>query len=281
VKNEIPDISIPMLVVDNPYLAFAKTLKLFYIKPYIPSGISKNAVIGKNVTLGNEVSIFSNVYICDGVAIGDRVSLYPFVYIGSNVSIGEGTTIYPNSTILDNVTIGKNVVIHSGSVLGSDGYGYVRINNTHYKIPQVGGVIVEDDVEIGANVTVDRATLGNTIIGKGTKIDNLVQIAHNVIIGKNCLIVSQAGISGSVEIGNNVTIAGQAGIADHLKIDDGVTVIGKSGVTHDLKYGIYSGVPAIPHREWLRAQSCYAKLPDIVKRLRELEKKIEELSRRL
>jgi UDP-3-O-[3-hydroxymyristoyl] glucosamine N-acyltransferase len=273
-REKIPGISINMLIVDNPHLAFAKTLELFYKKPHTPIGISKEAIIGNNVTFGRDVSIHPVVYIGQNVSIGNRVTLYPAVFIGNNVSIADNSIVYPNVSILDNVKIGQNVIIHSGSVIGSDGFGYVRDQNQHYKIPQVGGVIVEGEVEIGANVTIDRATMGNTIIGQGTKIDNLVQIAHNVKIGKNCLILSLAGISGSVELGNNVIIAGQTGIADHKKIGDGVIATGKSGVTDNLAHGVYSGYPAIPHKEWLKAQSIYAKLPELLRRLRDLEKKV-------
>jgi len=272
--EEIGKLPISIVVVDNPHLAFARTLEIFYSKPPIPSGISKEAFIGKDVNFGNDVTVSSFVYIADNVTIKDRVIIFPGVYIGNDVIIGEDTIIYPNVTIRENVKIGKKVIIHSGAVIGSDGFGYVQDKGENYKIPQVGGVIIEDNVEVGANVTIDRATLGNTVIGSGTKIDNLVQIAHNVKIGKNCIILAQVGISGSVEIGDNVVLAGQAGIADHTKIANGVTVIGKSGVTGDLEAGVYSGVPAIPHKQWLRAQSVYAKLPDILRRIQELERKI-------
>ncbi len=275
-KEELDGVSVNMLIVDNPYLAFAKTLELFYTKPPVPLGISKESVIGENVMLGNDVSIYPMAYIGNNVSVGNQAIIFPSVYIGNNVSIGDNSVIYPNTTILDNVKIGKHVIIHSGSVIGSDGFGYIQVKEEHYKIPQAGGVIIEDNVEIGASVTIDRATVGNTIIGSGTKIDNLVQVAHNVRTGKNCLIIAQVGISGSVQIGNNVVLAGQAGVIDHKKISDGVIVVGKSGVTNDLEHGVYSGVPAIPHKEWLKAQSIYAKLPELYKRLRELEKKVKQ-----
>ncbi len=163
---------------------------------------------------------------------------------------------------------------HAGTVIGSDGYGYVFEQGKHYKIPQVGGVIIEDEVEIGANVCIDRATLGNTIIGAGTKIDNLVQVAHNVKIGKNCIIVAQVGISGSVEIGDGVILAGQVGIRDHIKIGSQAIVGAQSGVSSDIPDGqVFSGSPAIPHKTWLRAQSIYSKLPEYIKRLQEIERK--------
>jgi UDP-3-O-[3-hydroxymyristoyl] glucosamine N-acyltransferase len=199
--------------------------------------------------------------------------LYPGVYVGEGSTIGEGTIIYPNVTIRENVTIGKNSIIHAGAVIGSDGFGYVFENGQHYKIPQVGGVVVEDNVEIGANVSIDRATLGNTIIATGTKIDNLVQIAHNVKIGQNCIIVAQTGISGSSVLGNGVILAGQVGIVDHVTLADRVMIGAKSGVSNDIQEaGAYSGIPAIPHKVWLKAQALYAKLPELAKRLREVER---------
>lgn len=276
-KDKIEGISASIVITDNPRLAFAKALEIFYRKPSIPSGVSKEALIGKGVNLGNDVTIFPFVYIADNVTIGDHVIIFPFVYIGNNVFIGEDTLIYPNVTIRENVKVGKKVIIHSGAVIGSDGFGYVQDKGKNYKIPQVGGVIIEDDVEIGANVTIDRATLGNTIIGKGTKIDNLIQIAHNVKIGKDCLMAAQVGIAGSTELGDRVMLAGQVGIADHKHISDDVIVGAKSGVSNNLKPGVYSGILAIPHKDWLRAQGVYTKLPELLKRVRAIETEVSLL----
>jgi UDP-3-O-[3-hydroxymyristoyl] glucosamine N-acyltransferase len=274
VKEEIEGLSNNMLIVDNPHLAFARVLEIFYVKPYTPFGISDRAVIGNNVKIGDDVSIYPLAYISDNVTIGSRVTISPGVFIGEGTSIGDNTFIYPNVTIREAVKVGKNVIIHSGTVIGSDGFGYVKERDSHYKIPQVGGVVIEDEVEIGANVTIDRATVGNTIIGSGTKIDNLVQIGHNVIIGKNCIIVAQVGISGSVEIGDSVVLAGQVGVRDHVKIGSRTMVGAQSGIANDIGEGqIYSGSPAIPHKTWLRAQSIYARLPEYIKRLHELERK--------
>ncbi|GBE06683.1 MAG TPA: UDP-3-O-(3-hydroxymyristoyl)glucosamine N-acyltransferase [Nitrospirae bacterium] len=272
-KEEIKETGASLVIVENPHLAFARVLEIFHNKPFKPLGVSKEAFIGRNVDIGNDVSVYPAAFIHDNVMIGDRVAVYPGVYIGENVSIGEDSIIYPNVTVLENVKIGKKTIIHSGTVIGSDGFGYVPDGEKHYKIPQVGGVVIEDNVEIGANVTIDRATIGNTVIGSGTKIDNLTQIAHNVRVGRNCLLIAQAGIAGSTELGNNVVLGGQAGVADHRKIADRVLVGAKSGVGNDLKQGAYSGIPAIPHRVWLRAQSIYSKLPELLKRLKELEKK--------
>jgi len=271
------DSPITMLVVDHPQLAFAKALEIFHPSPYVSAGISDRAVIGNNISTGDDVSIYPLSYICDNVSLGARVTISSGVYIGEGVIIGDDSLIYPNVTIREKTRIGKNVIVHSGTVIGSDGFGYVPDKGTHHKIPQTGGVIIQDDVEIGANVTVDRATLGDTIIGQGTKIDNLVQIGHNVKIGTNCIIVSQVGISGSVEIGDGVVLAGQVGIRDHIKIGNGAIVGAQSGIGSDIPDGqIYSGSPAIPHKTWLRAQSIYAKLPEYIRRLQGIERKLEK-----
>jgi UDP-3-O-[3-hydroxymyristoyl] glucosamine N-acyltransferase len=199
-----------------------------------------------------------------------------------NVEIGDNVLIFPTVTIRENSKIGNNVIIHSGSVIGSDGFGYTPNEKGEYvKIPQIGNVIIEDDVEIGSNVSIDRAMLGSTIIKKGSKIDNLVQIAHNVIIGENTAISAQTGVSGSTEIGNNVIVAGQVGFADHLVIADKVIVAAKSGVSKSLtKPGIYFGSPAKEHREALRLEGHIRSLPDYAAKIKELEKRIEELSKR-
>ena len=222
-------------------------------------GIHESAVIDNTVTLGKDVSIGACAVIEEGVSIGD------------------GSIIYPNVTVCRNSQIGKNVIVHAGAVIGSDGFGYATIDGVHKKIPQLGIVVVEDDVEIGANVTIDRARFDKTIIGKGSKIDNLVQIAHNAILGENCIFVSQSGISGSSEVGNNVIVAGQVGIAGHLKLEDNVIVGAKSGVTKSLSAGKYWGVPAKPMTDELREKGALAKLPELLKKVKQLEKEIEEL----
>jgi len=275
--EKIEGVTASILIVDNPRLAFAKILDIFYKKPFMPLGISKEAVIGSGSNFGDDISIHPFAYIHNNVSIGSRAIIFPYVYIGSNVSIGDDSIIYPNVTIRENVKIGKKVIIHSGTVIGSDGFGYVQDKGRHHKIPQVGGVIIEDNVEIGANVTIDRATTGSTLIGNGTKIDNLVQIAHNVRIGRNCIIVAQVAIGGSVETGDGVVLGGQAGVRDHVKIGRGVMVGAQSGIGNDIPDGqVFSGSPAIPHKTWLRSQSIYSKLPDYIKRLHELERKVKK-----
>jgi len=270
-------ITASLLIADNPQYIFAKALEIFYVKQPAHTGISEKAVISENAAVGTDVTIHPTAFISSNVKVGDRTTISPGVFIGENVSIGSDTFIHPNVTIRENVVIGNNVIIHSGTVIGSDGFGYVFENGSHYKIPQVGGVVIEDDVEIGANTAIDRATLGNTIIGCGTKIDNLVQVAHNVKIGKKCIIAGQVGISGSVEVGDGVVLAGQVGIRDHLKIGSRAIVSAQTGVVSDIPEGeIYSGTPAIPHKVWLRVQSIYSKLPELIKRLKEIEKKQED-----
>jgi UDP-3-O-[3-hydroxymyristoyl] glucosamine N-acyltransferase len=278
-KEELKGLSRNMLIVENPHLVFAKVLEVFYKKPYKASGVSDKAVIGKNVSIGDDVSIYPSAYIGSDVTLGARVTVSPGAYIGDKVYIGDDSYIHPNVTVRENVKIGSNVTVHSGTVIGCDGFGYVFDGEEHYKIPQVGGVIIEDNVEIGANVIIDRSTVGNTVIGAGTKIDNLVQIAHNVKIGGKCIIVSQVGISGSVEIGDGTVLAGQVGISDHVKIGSGVTVGAGSGVVKDIPDNqVHSGSPAIPHRTWLRAQNIYSKLPEYIRRLQEIERKINPVN---
>jgi UDP-3-O-[3-hydroxymyristoyl] glucosamine N-acyltransferase len=275
VKEEIKDLApANILIVDNPYLAFAKVLEIFYKKPYKPCGISSRAVIGENVSFGSDVSVHPLAYVGDNAQIGSRVSIYPGVYIGEGVTINDDSVIYPNVSIIEGTRIGRSVRIHSGTVIGSDGFGYVPHKGTYYKMPQVGGVIIEDEVEIGANVTIDRATTAKTIIGLGTKIDNGVHIAHNVKIGRHCIIIAKVGISGSVEIGDGVIIGGQAGVIEHIKIGNGAVISAKTGVTEDIPdEQVTSGYPSMPHKEWLRAQSSLRRLPDYIKRIHELEKK--------
>lgn len=272
-------ISCPKIIVDNPKLAFAKLLELFLPATTPPKEIHLTAVIGKNVEIGKDVSIGAYCIISDGVKIKDNVTLYSSTFIGNDVLIGENSVVYPQVVIYDKVKIGKDVIIHSGSVIGSDGFGYVKTDGKHYKIPQKGNVVIEDEVEIGAGVTIDRATLGATTIGQGTKIDNLVHIGHNVKIGKNCIIVAQVGISGSVTIEDNVIIAGQAGVSDHVLIKENTIVSSRAGVIKDIGPNqIVSGFPARPHHQEMKIKGLTQKLPELVNKIKNLEKKVEELS---
>ncbi|HIE30364.1 TPA: UDP-3-O-(3-hydroxymyristoyl)glucosamine N-acyltransferase [Candidatus Poribacteria bacterium] len=275
----------PVIRVENPYFAFAKVLELFARPKRQPMpGINQFAIIGQNVNLGERVSIQAFTVIGDNVQIGDDTVIGPLVYIGDDTKIGFGVLIYPRVTIREEVTIGNDVIIHSGAVIGSDGFGFAKVSDRHHKIPQIGTVIIEDSVEIGANTTVDRATItdGATIIKRGSKIDNLVQIAHNVVIGEDCRITAQTAIAGSTEVKDRVTFAGQSGVSGHLTIGEDSVILARAGVTKDLPPNSYvSGFPAIPHSKDLRLQASMHKLPDVLNHISELEKKVAELEEKL
>lgn len=277
VPLDTPTLRLPLLRLKNPRLAFAQILELFYVKPYQATGISEKAAIGTGVVIGAEPSIHPFVVLAEDVRVGERVTLYPGVSIGSGSVVDDDSIIHANVSIGHNIRIGKRVIIHAGTVLGSDGFGFVTEKGRHHKIPQVGGVIIEDDVEIGGNCTIDRAMLGNTVIQKGTKLDNLVHVAHNVTIGENCLIAGQVGIAGSSTIGNLVMFGGQVGVADHVTVGDQVMAGGGSGITRDVESGqVIAGYHAMPIRDWLKVQSILPKLPELLKRIRDLEKQIDE-----
>lgn len=278
-KEPVENLSMAQLIVNNPQYVFAKALEQICPGPRPHPGISGLAVISDKAFIGKDAAILPFAIISDGASIGEKTVISPGVFIGQNTNIGDNCFIHPNVTIRENVSLGNRVIVHSGTVIGSDGFGYVFEGGEHYKIPQMGGVIIEDDVEIGSNVSIDRATTGNTTIGKGTKIDNLVQIAHNVKIGQKSLICAQAGIAGSSVIGDFVTLAGQVGVADHVSIESGTIVGAQSGIPGDLEKGVYSGTPAIVHQNWLRSQSLFSKLPAMAKKLRELEEKINKLEK--
>ena len=280
VPRDFETSSCNIVQVDNPRLAFAMVLELFHPLSKPEPGVSKNAYIGKNFLCGREVSIAPFVVIGDNITIGHRVILDPNVVIGDNVVIGNDVRIYPNVTILERCRIGNRVTIHAGSVIGSDGFGFAPDGEKYYKIPHIGIVQIDDDVEIGAGNTIDRATFGKTWIQRGVKIDNLVQIAHNVIVGENSVIVAQVGISGSVTIGKHAVFAGQAGVAGHLNIGDNVIIGPQAGVAKSVPNGeVLSGSAAIPHRLWLRVQRVLPMLPEILKRLSEVEKRLKKIEK--
>ena len=280
-----PDLEVPEIAtiqVNNPYLAFAQLLSLFSQKKHPPVGVHHTCVIGEGTVLGDQCAVGAYVTIGNQVTIGDRAVIYPGVVIGDHVSIGAESIIYPNVSILQDVSIGKRVIINSGTVIGSEGFGFAPEREGYYKIPQVGTVVIEDDVEIGANVAIDRATLGKTHIHRGVKIDNLVQIAHNVVIGENSVIVAQVGISGSTKVGKHVTLAGQVGLVGHIQIGDQVMIGAQSGVTKSVPdNAMLSGSPAVNHRLWKKSQVSLLKLPDALKTIRSLEQRIQELEKRL
>lgn len=280
VSKEVTTTDKPLICAANPQLAFVKILTLFLAKPYRPKGIDPNAWISPTAQLGKDLTIYPYVYIGDRCRIEDRVTLYPGVYVGEDSVIGEDSVLHPNVSVYSGSVIGKRVILHSGVVIGADGFGFVKDGKTNVKIPQVGRVIIEDDVEVGANSAIDRAALGQTIIRRGVKIDNLAQVAHNVEIGEDSIIVAQVGIAGSTKIGKNVILAGQVGVVGHIEIGDNVQVGAQSGVGQGLPPDqAFSGSPAMPHREWLRMVTTLPKLPGMRKILTDIEtrlKKIEE-----
>lgn len=267
-----------ILFVKNPLLAAAKLLDIFRPRPASHEGIHPVSAVHKDATLGDGVSVGAYAVIEGGAEVCDGTVIYAGAYIGINAKIGRNCVICPGVVVMDGCTVGDRVVIHANSVIGSDGFGYTEDGGSFHKIPQTGSVRIEDDVEIGASVTVDRATMGETLIGRGTKVDNLVQIAHNVRIGQDSIVVAQVGIAGSATIGSHVMLGGQVGVNGHIDIGDGVMVGAKSGVAQTLpEKGVYSGYPAMPHNNWLRVQSIYAKLPEMKRKIAEMETKIEAL----
>ena len=251
-----------LVLVENPYLAFVTLLQFVEKEKTRPSqGVHASAVVHPNVTLGANVSVGANAVVEENARIGAGTRIGAQCYIGPGAQIGSDCVIHPQVVLRDEVRVGERCIIHSGAVIGADGYGYIQQNGHHMKIPQIGTVIIEDDVEIGAGTTVDRATTGATRIGTGTKIDNLVQIAHNVQIGPHCLIIAQVGIAGSSRLGTGVVLAGQVGMIDHIKIGDGAIVGAQSGISEDVPaHSIYFGSPAQPHMQYKRQLALIKKL---------------------
>jgi len=264
------DVDFPNYVlVEDVRLALARFLDFFYPETH-PEGVSSNSYIGRYVSIGKGVYIAPFTYIDEGVVLEDDVKVYPFTYIGRNTFVGEGSVIFSGVHIYPNTVIGKRVRIHSGAVIGGDGFGYHIGKEGIRKLNHIGNVVIEDEVEIGCNTTVDRALIDSTKIGKHSKIDNLVMIAHNCDIGEGNIIVSQVGISGSVRTGKGVVLAGQVGVADHVEIGDGATVTAKAGVSKSLEGGkVYGGIiPAMEWRKWKRIYAILLKLPELAKKLR-------------
>ena len=271
----------PIIRTDNPDLAFAKMISLLAPNEIThPRGIHPTAMIGKGVKLGEGVAIQPYVVIGDNAQIGDRTILYVGVFIGDHAKIGSDTLVYPHVTIRERVEIGNRVIIHSGTVIGSDGFGFSTVKGVHVKIPQIGTVKIEDDVEVGANVTIDRARFGVTHIKRGTKIDNLVQIAHNVVIGEHSIIVAQTGISGSTVVGNGVVIAGQTGIVGHITIGDNTVIGARSGVIKSIPpNSVILGAPAKPISKFKETNACLQRLPKLYETVRLLEEKVNALTK--
>lgn len=264
-----------LIRVPSARIAFAKVLPLFFPEPTYAPGVHSTAVVAPTAKVDASAHIGPQCVIGDGASIGPRSVLMAQVFVGPGCVVGEDALLFPHVALYPRTTLGQRVRIHAGTVIGSDGFGYVQDGGIHRKVPQIGHVIIHDDVEIGANVTVDRGALGPTVIGKGTKIDNLVQIAHNVNIGEHCIVVSQVGISGSTRLGDYVVIAGQAGLAGHLKIGNRVTVAAQSGVMNSIPDGEkWFGYPAQPDRQMKRQIIAAQQLPELVRRVAELEKRL-------
>ena len=268
----------PVIYVADPKAAFAKLLTIFTPPIEHSVGVSDRAYVGTDVKIGEGVTVLPFAYIDDHAVIGAGATIYPHAYVGQYSVIGADTVLYSSATVREHCRIGARCTIHSGAVIGADGFGFTTEAGVHTKVPQVGGVVIEDDVEVGAHVGIDRATLGATVIGKGTKIDNLVHIGHNCNIGANCLIVAQTGISGSTKVGHNVTFGGQVGTVGHINIGANSVYAARSGIIGDMPEGVFcAGFPVQPHTEWLRVQAAIRRLPEMVKKIKSLEKELADL----
>lgn len=275
--------SIPVLAVSNPDMAFSKIAGHLSGPEARPApGVHPTAVVSPKATIGKNVSIGPCTVVEEGAAIGDNSVLLAQVYVGRDVTLGADALLYPQVVIREKCRIGARVILHSGAVIGSDGFGYATDKGVHHKIPQVGIVVIEDDVEIGANTTIDRARFGRTVIGRGSKIDNLVMIGHNCVVGRGCLMAAQSGIAGSTHLGNYVIMAGQVGVSGHLDIADQVIITAMSGVTKDIPAGgVYSGAPATDRMTSLKENAAFRKLPEALKELRQLRGEIEALRKKM
>ncbi|MEN6432637.1 MAG: UDP-3-O-(3-hydroxymyristoyl)glucosamine N-acyltransferase [Smithella sp.] len=267
-----------LIVVADPYVALGKLLTLFYPLEHGGNGVSPDAYIEEGAVVSPEAVVFPRVFIGKGATIGKGSVVYPGVFVGRNVSIGENSILYANVTVYHSCIIGNGVILHSGVVIGADGFGFASPGKSNIKIPQIGFVQIDDDVEIGANTTVDRATLGKTWIQRNVKIDNLVQIAHNVVIGENSVITAQVGISGSTKLGKSVMVGGQSGMVGHIDIGDNVMIAADSKIHKNIKAGeIVGGKPHMPYKEFLQVEACQAKLPEMRATIKDLVKKVDEL----
>jgi UDP-3-O-[3-hydroxymyristoyl] glucosamine N-acyltransferase len=272
----------PVIHIDNPYYAYLQVLNLFAADVAVryPRGVHESAVVDPGALLGGNVAIGPLCHVGKGARVGDNSTLVGGVFVGEAVEIGSDCLVYPHVTIREGSVIGNRVILQPGVVIGADGFGYAKNGSTHHKVPQIGRVVIEDDVEIGANTCIDRATTGETRVKSGTKIDNLVQIAHNVVMGENCVVAAQAGISGSTEVGSNVVMGGQAGVGGHIVIGERAMVGAQAGVTKDVaKNTAVSGYPAREHMVAKRLYAHTALLPDLFKRVKELERRLLEMEK--
>jgi UDP-3-O-[3-hydroxymyristoyl] glucosamine N-acyltransferase len=271
--------SLPCLVTDNPYLAFARAVALLRPPTRPAPGVHPSAQVDPTAVLGPDVHVGALAVVGGGVRLGARSVLHPHVVLYDGAEVGEDCVLHSGVQVRERCRLGNRVVVQNGAVIGGDGFGFARDGEgRHHKFPQVGIVVVEDDVEIGALTAVDRAALGETRIGRGTKLDNLVQVGHSVTIGEDSVLAGQVGVAGSSHIGSRVTLAGQVGVAGHLTIGDGVIATAQTGIPGSVEKGlVVSGYPAIENRAWLKSSAVFARLPELQKRLRELERKVESL----
>ncbi|MDX1445671.1 UDP-3-O-(3-hydroxymyristoyl)glucosamine N-acyltransferase [Lishizhenia sp.] len=275
-SKELPS-SLTLIKVDDAYSCFAQLLEVYNEMRTKQPKIEQPSFIDENATIGKDVYVGAFAYIADGAEIGDNVKIYPNVYIGENVKIGAGTIINPGAAVYADCVVGENCLIHGGAIIGADGFGFAPDENGEFqKVPQIGNVVLEDNVEVGSNATIDRATLGSTILRRGVKLDNLVHLAHNVEVGRNSAMAAQVGVAGSAKIGENVMIGGQAGISGHIKIADRTKVVAQSGIPGNVKKPDQTlmGTPGIPIDDFKKSFFGFRKLPYILKKLRELEDKI-------
>ncbi len=277
------EVSLPAIRARNPDLAFARAAERLGGGAWRPApGVHPKASVAPGARIGKDVSIGAFAVVEEDASVGDGSVLCPQVYVGAGARLGPGCFLWPQSAVRERCELGARVILHCGAVVGSDGFGYATEEGVHHKIPQVGIAVLEDDVELGANATVDRARFGRTVIGRGTKVDNLVQIAHNVTTGQGCLLAAQAGVSGSTRLGNYVVLAGQAGLVGHIQVGDGAVVTAKAGVGKDVPAGAtVSGLHAVEIRRHLREAAAVARLPEALEELRRLRKEVEELRKRL
>jgi len=281
VPRDVAELPAALLQVDHPQQALIRLLELFHPEPAVQPGVHPSAAVAESARIHRAASVGALAVVEEGAVIGPRSRVGALSFVGARAVLGEDVRLHPRVVIHDGVRVGNRVIIHSGAVLGADGFGYAFDGRVHRKIPQVGGLRIEDDVEIGANSAIDRATLGETLVRRGTKIDNLVQVGHNCDVGEDVILVSQVGISGSCRIGNRAVLAGQVGVADHVTIGAGAILTAKSGVPNDVPAGeVWSGIPSRPTGETKRIWAGESQLPELIKRVRALEKRVRELEER-
>jgi UDP-3-O-[3-hydroxymyristoyl] glucosamine N-acyltransferase len=280
--HDIPEVDIPSLRTSDPYLAFAHALELFFVPPHPESGIHPTAVISPDAKIGVNPAIGAFVVVGPRCVVGANVELHPHVVLYPDVQLGDDVELHAHVVVREACRVGNRVIAQNGAVIGSDGFGFApRSDGSYHKIAQTGPVVIEDDVEIGANTTVDRAAVGRTIIRRGAKLDNLVQIGHGSSVGEDSVLAAQVGVAGSTVIGKGVKLGGQVGLAGHLEVGDGAVIYAQSGLSHDVKPGaVLSGSPAFDAGTWLRAVTAFPKLGELLKRVRDLEKAVAQLKGR-